>query len=230
MKLPAPPLIFGGTASANEVDNKRNRSRMNVPSKPECYRMMGEMKMLDHIVAHCLLVCEVAVFLADRLKARGMHLNRDLIRAAALLHDITKTRSFQTREDHAITGEQFLIERGYPEIGHLVRQHVRLDEYPNPVVLGEAAIINYADKRVLHDKVVTLEKRMNYILEKYARLPEDEIRIRRLWEKTEALEKEIFRSLPFSPEDLPRLVNAEDQSSKFFKYRKSLGLLSAENR
>jgi uncharacterized protein len=194
---------------------------MNIPSKTECYRMMGEMKMLDHIVAHSLQVRQVALYLGNHLKAIGIHLNCDLIQAAALLHDITKTRSFQTREDHAITGGQYLIERGYPEIGHLVRQHVRLDEYPNPVTLGEAVLINYADKRVLHDQVVTLEKRMDYILEKYARLPEHELRIRRLWEKTEALENEIFRGLPFSPEDLNRLIKSEDLLFELLKYRKT---------
>jgi putative nucleotidyltransferase with HDIG domain len=178
------------------------------------------MKMMDHIVVHSMQVCRVATFLTDQLNARQNGLNYDLIRAAALLHDITKTRSFETREDHALTGGEFLADKGYPHVGELVRQHVRLDEYHSPVVLGEAEIINYADKRVLHDEVVSLDRRLDYILEKYGKLPEQQKRIRWLWEKTLVLEEEIFSDLAVSQEDLNRIINAEDRTREFREYRK----------
>ena len=75
-----------------------------VPTKIQCYRMMCEMKMMDHIVIHSLQVCRVATFLTDHLNKHQYQLNHDQIRAAALLHDITKTPSFKTQEDHALTG------------------------------------------------------------------------------------------------------------------------------
>ena len=95
-----------------------------------------------------------------------MVFNHDLIRAAALLHDITKIRSFKTEKNRAEAGGQFLVEQGYPEVRELVRQHVRLDEYPDPVMLGEAAIINYAGKRALHDRIIGFDQRLDYILER----------------------------------------------------------------
>ena len=49
--------------------------------------------MMDHIVAHSMQVCQVATYLTDHLIGHHPHLNADLIRSAALLHDITKTRS-----------------------------------------------------------------------------------------------------------------------------------------
>ncbi len=165
-------------------------------------------------------VCRVATFLAAHLDAARIVFNHDLIRAAALLHDITKTRSFKTEENHALTGGQFLAEQGYPEVGELVRQHVRLDEYPDPVRLGEAEIINYADKRVLHDRIVGLDKRLDYILQKYGKLPEHQARIQWLWGKTLVLEDEIFSDLAIAPPDLNRLLNAEDRSKDFFAYQK----------
>ena len=165
-------------------------------------------------------VCRVATFLAEHLNPQQNGLNHDLIRAAALLHDITKTRSFKTEENHALTGGQLLAEQGYPEIGELVRQHVRLDEYSNPIVLGEAEIINYADKRVLHDQVVSLERRLDYILEKYGKLPELKERIHWLWAKTLVLENEIFSRLTILPLDLNRLLNAWDRSIDFLEYQK----------
>lgn len=193
---------------------------MQIPTGEQCYRLMCDMKMMDHIVVHSMQVCRVATFLADHLNAQQNGLNYHLIRAAALLHDITKTRSFKTEENHALTGGQFLAKAGYPEVGELVRQHVRLDVYPNPVVLGEAEIIGYADKRVLHDKVVSLDKRMDYILGKYGKLSEHQKRIRRLWRKTRDLEDQIFCDLSLAPEDINRILNREDRLKDFLKYQK----------
>jgi len=147
-----------------------------------------------------------------------------MIRSAALLHDITKTRSFNTGEDHALTGGQFLADRGYPEVGDLVRQHVVLDEYPAMNTPVEVEIINYADKRVLHDEIVDLDRRLEYILERYAKRAEHRKRIYLLWKKTKHLENRIFRDLPILPEDLNRVLNAEDRSVDLTEYQKVCGL------
>jgi putative nucleotidyltransferase with HDIG domain len=193
---------------------------MQIPTVEQCYRLMCDMKMMDHIVVHSMQVCRVSMFVAEKLNSNRNRFDHDLIQAAALLHDITKTRSFKTEENHALTGGQFLAEQGYPEIGELVRQHVRLDDYTDPVVLGEAEIINYADKRVLHDRVVSLEERLDYILEKYGKLPEHRERIRWLWQKTVALENTIFSSLPMDPAALNRILNAGDLETDFKEYQK----------
>ena len=192
---------------------------MKIPTQEQCFLLMCEMKMMDHIVVHSMQVCRVATFLAQHLNSAPNRLNHDLIRAAALLHDITKTRSFKTEENHAVTGGQLLAEQGYPEVGDLVRQHVRLDVYTEPVTLGEAEIINYADKRVLHDRIVGLDKRLDYILEKYGKLPELQERIQWLWGKTLVMEDEIFSDLAIAPQDLNRLLNAEDRSADVHAYQ-----------
>ena len=186
---------------------------------------MCDMKMMDHIVVHSMQVCRVATFLAEQLNSRQNRLNDRLIRAAALLHDITKTRSFKTRENHAETGGQFLAERGYPEVGELVRQHVKLDAYPDPAALGEATIINYADKRVLHDRIVNLDKRLDYILEKYGKPPAQQKRIRWLWRKTLDIETQIFDDLSVAPHDLNRMLNDEDRSKDFHEYQRVCKLI-----
>ncbi|MFZ4438688.1 MAG: HDIG domain-containing metalloprotein [Syntrophales bacterium] len=188
-----------------------NVDRIKIPSELECLRMVAEMGMLDNIVAHCRQVCRVSLLIVDHLKPGG--LNRELIRAAALLHDITKTRSFQTREDHAETGAQLLLEMGYPEVGSIIGQHVRLDHYFASAVPSEAEVVNYADKRVLHDRIVPLDERMGYILEKYGRAPHWKESILLLWEKTKELEARLLTDLPFTPDDISRLL-AEDSPGK----------------
>lgn len=178
---------------------------IRIPTEAECGRLVAGMGMLDNIVAHCRQVCRVSLLIVDHMRPDG--LNRDLIRAAALLHDITKTRSFQTREDHAETGAQLLLEIGYPEVGRIVGQHIRLDRYFVTTSPTEAEVVNYADKRVLHDRIVPLGERMGYILEKYGREPEQKRAVLLLWERTEALEARLFAGLPFAPDDVNRLLD-----------------------
>ena len=193
---------------------------MNIPSKNDCFQLMCQMQMLENIVVHSIQVCRVGMCLVDHLKLQGIQMDGQLVQAAALLHDITKTRSFETEENHALTGGQVLTDLGYPEIGNLVRQHVRLDDYSDHKSLSEAVIINYADKRVLHDRIVSLDERISYIQERYGLRPEHKHRIRLLWKKTAALEKQIFEYLPFSPDDLNHHLPSMDISSEISNYQK----------
>ncbi|MBW2538014.1 MAG: hypothetical protein JRE27_00200, partial [Deltaproteobacteria bacterium] len=111
--------------------------------------------------------------------------------------------------------------RGYPEVGHIVRQHVVLDEYFASKELAEAEIVNYADKRVLHDQVVSLEERKDYILEKYGKKPERRRQIYLLWAKTEELENRLFCCLPIAPDDIHRLIESNDSLADFSTFRKA---------
>ena len=196
---------------------------MQIPTKDQCYQMICKMKMMDHIVVHSLQVCRVATFLTEHLNKQDNRLNFDLIRSAALLHDITKTRSFQTREDHALTGGEYLSDRGYPEIGDLIRQHVKLDKYSVAGSISEAEVLNYADKRVLHDEIVVLHKRLDYILERYAETPAHRERIIYLWQKTREIENKLFKDLSFVPDDLTRLVSHNGYTIELQKYQKLAG-------
>lgn len=192
---------------------------MQIPTRAQCYQMMCEMKMMDHIVVHSLQVCRVATFLTEHLNKQHYRLNFDLIQSAALLHDITKTRSFKSREDHALTGGVYLSGHGYPEIGDLIRQHVKLDKYSVAGTISEAEVLNYADKRVLHDEIVVLDRCLDYILERYAETPAHRERINVLWQKTRAMENKLFKDLSFAPEDLNRLINSGGRSPDFLEYQ-----------
>ena len=186
------------------MNNRMNAERIRIPTEAECERLIAGMGMLENIVAHCRQGCRGSLLIVDHLQPDG--LNRELILAAALLHDITKTRSFQTGEDHAETGAKLLADLGYPEVGRIVGQHVRLDRYFASASPAAEEIVNYADKRVLHDRIVPLSERMGYILEKYGREPKWKRAILLLWEKTEALEARLFAGLPFAPDDITRLL------------------------
>ncbi len=185
----------------------RAKRKVPVPTEEECFALIRETGMMNHIVDHSRQVCRVALFLAGSLIERGVVLDGDLVRAAALLHDITKTKSLHTGENHARTGAELLKDRGYPEVGEIVGQHVTLSAYEDLRVPGEAEIVNYADKRVLHERITSLEERMTYILERYGRSPDDVQRIVDTREKTKILEKCLFRYLPFTPDELTARMN-----------------------
>lgn len=153
--------------------------------------------MPPHIVAHSEQVARIAVFLAARCANRGLPVDPAIVEASALLHDITKARAIETREDHAATGGELLAELGHPRIGAIVAQHVHLEDYDGPV--DEAALVNYADKRVNHDAVVTLDERFDYLFAQYGKFPAAIEMLTHLREVTRGLEKRIFDLLGEDP-------------------------------
>ncbi len=192
---------------------------MNIPSKEECFRLMAEMKMMDHIAHHSFQVCRVALFLTDSLGAKQIFLNRDLVEAAARLHDITKTRSITTGERHAETAAKLMADIGYPEVGDIIRQHVRVDHYSAFTPISEAEIVNYADKRVLHTDVVGLEQRMNYILERYGKTPQNRDYIMVNWKQTQELEEKIFGMLDISVGQLAEKLAPDNSFEEYLNSR-----------
>ena len=191
---------------------------MNVPSREECFRILRDARVPAHIVAHSIQVSLVATLLVDLLKVRGLSLDRRLVEAAALLHDITKSESLRTRENHAITGARHVSDLGYPEVGAIVGQHVRLDEYFASETPAEAELVNYADKIVKHDRVVSMQERMEDILKRYAHTDEIRERIELLINKSIELENRLFAVLSMTPGQLPPLLRREDFTEQLAAY------------
>ncbi len=179
---------------------------MKIPTQKQCFQLIRKMGMMDHIVDHSIMVGNVTLCLCRHLKQTTPALNVELAIAAALLHDITKTRSFDTGELHSKTGGKLMESLGYPEVGNIIRQHVILDLCEKNAPVSEQEIVNYADKRVLHDTVVSLSRRLEYIQFKYGNQNDMQERIADMWEMTVALEKKLFLKMPFLPAQLPNKV------------------------
>jgi uncharacterized protein len=183
---------------------------MPLLSKRACFEMICDYGMLEHIVAHSVRVCQVGVLLVDRLHSKGVRLDRERVMVAGLLHDITKTRSIETGEIHSETGGALLAEKGLVEVADIVRQHVKLDTYGPDEPICEAEVVNYADKRVLHDRVVSLNDRMIYILERYGKDVTRRHRLNWIWEQSIEMEKKLFSGLSSGPEDVAAGLCPED--------------------
>jgi uncharacterized protein len=176
-----------------------------IPTREECLRLMGEYGMLENIVAHSLEVARVALFLSMELNKKGQRIDLGLVEAASLLHDLTKTECLKTKEDHAQTGSRLLKKMGYERIGDVVAQHIWLCKEGDPSSVSEEEIVNYADKRVMHDRIVSLEERFNDLKERYGRIERAMNYLERLQKEIYGIENKIFYILQINPGDLQDL-------------------------
>ncbi len=203
---------------------------MEIPSRHECYRMMAAMEMMPHIAAHSIQVSRVALWICDAANGHGgKRLNRQLVQAGALLHDITKTRSFATGENHALSGQAYLEALGFGHVGRLVAQHVALEAFDAGGPLQETELINYADKRVMHDRIVSMPRRMADILERYGTSLERQERIRALWRETECLEAKIFQGLGLDPQDADHHLGPEELADALRDFSACCGQVETRN-
>lgn len=190
-----------------------------IPSISQCLTFHDRFEMLDNIRAHSSVVARVAETLVDGLqrsgKSNGPLPNKDEVIAGALLHDIAKTECIKTDCRHAEVGRQICVELGYPELSEIVAEHVVLNEFRQDLyqqgIFGAKEMVYYADKRVRHDKVVSLADRLEYIVLRYGdNNPIKEQLIRQNFNQTLVLEKHLFDFLDFYPDQLIRNISHEE--------------------
>jgi uncharacterized protein len=163
------------------------------PSRKMCLELMDRCGMLPHIRLHSLAVCRIACAIAVELNRTGLRYDRDEIEAAALLHDITKTRSIITGENHAGTGSALLRDLGYARIAGIVAEHINPRD--GGAALTPAEIVSYADKRILHTRIVSLDERFAYLYDRYGRSAEALRRIDATRARADAIEQKILHAL-----------------------------------
>ena len=178
----------------------------DIPSPTDCLALMADHGMLPNIRQHSLLVREVALHLGTSLVEAGFVLHLDLVGAGALLHDLGKTHCLGTPLNHAEWGAQAVAGAGYPEVAQVVREHIFLESKGNDLcAIREAEVVNYADKRVLHTRVVTLTDRFADLMERYGKSEEARSRIAGLEQGAQRLEAKLFAPLSLHPADLLQL-------------------------
>jgi putative nucleotidyltransferase with HDIG domain len=178
-----------------------------IPSVEECFRLMDSHQMLPNIREHSIVVARIAAFLTQSLTKVGIHLVMDMVIAGALLHDIGKTACLNKPENHAAKGREICQAENFDGIGDIVAEHVILKNYSPDMDLSEKVIVYYADKRVNHDQVVSLDDRLAYIIRQYgngdSRLQK---LIRKNFNRCVVIENKIFSFLKFQPADIARLI------------------------
>lgn len=163
--------------------------------------------MLANIREHSLMVGRVAGLIARGVAQAGWAVSPELVVSGALLHDIAKTASLGKDLRHDQLGREICLAHGFHELADIVAEHVVLKGGVPQPCCTEKEIVYYADKRVLHDAVVDLEARLDYIIERYGNGDEAlHARIRGNFIQAHAIEARLFAVLPFAPRDLAGLV------------------------
>ncbi|MDR3629718.1 MAG: HDIG domain-containing protein [Desulfocapsaceae bacterium] len=184
------------------------------PSIARCLSLMDDFAMLENIREHSIMVARTAQALLDSLRpAAGMLPSRHLVVSGALLHDIAKTQCIRTNCDHSQVGSAICADLGYPEIGEIVREHVILADFPveryRQGIFSAKDIVYYADKRVLHDQIVSLDIRLGYIIERYGNNNEVyHALIRKNFVRCQDLEGFLFAHISYPPKELALQVSA----------------------
>jgi putative nucleotidyltransferase with HDIG domain len=163
---------------------------------------MVQYGMLENIIDHSIAVARVALFLSIKLNRKGYRIDLPLVESAALLHDLTKTECLRTKEDHALTGSRLLKGMGYERIGDVVAEHIHLSKEMDPSRISEEEVVNYADKRVQHDRIVSLEERFEDLKGRYGKSERALELLEGLRRATLEIERKIFSILKIDPDHL----------------------------
>ena len=184
---------------------------MTVPSRSEAASLLLSLDPPAWHLRHSRAVGEVAGWLAAAAERAGRPVDRPLVEAAALLHDVDKIlpRNDPARTlGHGFGSAAWLARRGHPELEAAVAAHpvTRLAADAAEQWLGaatpEARIVAYADKRA-KQRLVTMAARF----ERWAR--------RRdalspalggiVWQRAEQLEADVCAWAGTRPEAVGRL-------------------------
>jgi len=179
-----------------------------IPDETACMVLLTKYQTPDHIIMHSRTVWNVAKLVADGLVRGNLPIDIELLKASCLLHDIAKYQCIVDQKGwHDAVGEEMLKEEGLPGIAEIVGQHVRLrNRGQGPI--REEHVLFYADKRVVHDRVVTLRERFRYLQETYGRTEELIERLKVMEDRTFLLEERIFKLLDFAPDDVAELIKS----------------------
>ena len=135
-----------------------------IPSEGEALALHGKYGSDERIVRHCRTVAMVAGFLADEFERRGLRVVKEAITAAALLHDIGRSRTQTVR--HGVEGAGIVEREGADKVVvEIIRKHVGAGISPEEAkTLGlpdldyiprslEERIVCFSDNMVDLDKV-----------------------------------------------------------------------------
>lgn len=195
-----------------------------LPPRSEIESWRKDVKLPEHICKHCDAVGVLGKEYAEGLLKRGTVCRPKAIKAAGELHDLFRFVDFRSngsyapQEDeltkkhwkevaakysgkgHEATCAAFLKERGFSEIAEIVHSHGlnALDEMESPLKTIEQKILFYADKRIMFDKIVSLNERFDDFVERYGDGVESD-RAKKWRKKTKEVEVELFgNNIPLS--------------------------------
>ena len=186
---------------------------MSVPGRVAAAALLSSLDPPPWFMAHARAVGEVAAFLAARISAAGIAVDRALVEAAALLHDVDKILPADDPAralPHGLGSAQWLSERGHPELARSVASHpvTRLADGEAfrrwaAFASREERIVAYADKRA-GQRLESMDARFASWRRRY---PDswDDAAWRSVRARAERLETDVCRAAGIAPLEVRRL-------------------------
>ncbi|WP_298199149.1 DVU_1551 family NTP transferase, partial [Desulfosporosinus sp.] len=143
---------------------------VSLPREDECYELLRVNSTPAKVIEHCKQVAWLSCFLGRQLVQAGCALNLELLKAAALLHDIAKGKA-----NHAQAGAKIMHK--YPQIADIIASHMDITLEADQA-LSEKEIVYLADKLVANDQIIPLQERFKVALERYRNEPEIREKVR----------------------------------------------------
>lgn len=187
---------------------------------------MEKYAMPHHVRKHCEKVSELALSIGEKLVAKSYKLDLKNLKYACLLHDLVRVIDFKTWEPekfaqhvsqkeltlwnklrkkykgrhHADVGEEILNSLGEATIARLIHAHKfeNILKQNTELISWEEKLIYYADKRVKHDQIVSLEERLTDAYKRNIGKKPIPRKTQQAFEKIYFLEKEIFETIEMS--------------------------------
>lgn len=135
-------------------------------NKNQIQKIYKEFHVPRHIIAHMRAVAYICKILCEKFTAKNIKIDKETVISAALLHDTLRVVDFEKinpewKKYHKIGHEKamakILRKRGENKMAKLIAKHGFFSI--SRLKTWEEKILYYADKRVDHDKIVSLEKR-----------------------------------------------------------------------
>lgn len=188
-----------------------SRPGWGVPSDKECFAWWDRYEMPEHIRQHSLLGADVATAIAEMGREAGLPVCVQTVRASTLLHDLAKYYTIRHGGSHAQLGAAWAMQlTGNPLLAMGVLHHIYwpfemdAERYFTPLT------VLYADKRAMHETLVSVRTRFDDLIVRYGHTPEIQEKIR--WTVAQVLEIErllgalLGKDLDAYPFDSGRLV------------------------
>jgi len=187
---------------------------MTVPGRVEAASLLLSLDPPPWLVRHARAVAEVAGWLAARVEARGIAVDRRLVESAALLHDVDKALPPDDPAHalrHGDGSAAWLTAAGHPElaravVGHPVTRLVDGEGYRRWAGFAsrEERIVAYADKRA-GQRLESMDARFASWQRRYPTAWSDADR-RAVRARAERLEADVCRAAGVEPAGVRRLA------------------------
>jgi len=188
-----------------------------LPSTAQILEWRNEVKLPEHISAHCDAVADFAVQLGERLMEEGVVVRLEALKKSGQVHDLFRFIDFspgashendETKEPivwdhirnrykglrHEKACAEFLLDQGLNALSEIVEVHgLRLPPSERRTI--EQKLLYYADKRVNLDTVVSLDERFADFAKRYKGSPysgDADV----WYTQAKELEQELFQGIP----------------------------------